>query len=96
MDVEVTEVVVADRHEALRKLVALRKAKKLRQVDVAARMGIGQPSVSELERGEVPPKVETLERYAAAISGTLKFVVLDIVEKEEGDADGSGSTEAGA
>lgn len=59
----------------LNALVKRRRALGLRQVDVAARMGIGQPSVSELERGEISPKLSTLQRYARAVDAELEFVV---------------------
>jgi transcriptional regulator with XRE-family HTH domain len=39
-------------------------------------MDIGQPSVSELERGEVVPKIVTLERYAEAVGVKLKVVLV--------------------
>lgn len=61
----------------LAQLVALRKDKGLRQVDVAASMGVGQPSVSELERGETNPRLDTLQRYAAAIGVSIEFKVVE-------------------
>lgn len=65
----------------LAQLVALRKSKSLRQVDVAEKMGVGQPSVSELERGETNPKLDTLQRYAAAIGVHIEFEVVDDGDK---------------
>ena len=64
-------------NELLSELVQLRKDKGLRQVDVAASMGVGQPSVSELERGETNPKLDTILRYASAIGVQIKFEVVD-------------------
>lgn len=61
----------------LAQLVALRKEKQLRQVDVAASMGVGQPSVSELERGETNPRLDTLQRYARAIGVRIEFEVVN-------------------
>lgn len=61
----------------LAQLVALRKDKDLRQVDVAASMGVGQPSVSELERGETNPRLDTLQRYARAIGVRIEFEVVE-------------------
>ena len=58
-------------------LVAMRLAKKLRQVDVAESMGVGQPSVSEFERGETNPRLDTLQRYARAIGARIEFEVVD-------------------
>lgn len=74
------------RAELLNDLVALRRASGLRQVDVAAAMGVGQPSVSELERGETSPKLSTLQRYARAIGAKIDFSVT-----EGGEKDGGGS-----
>lgn len=45
----------------------------IRQVDVAKAMGVGQPTVSELERGVVSPKVSTLQAYARAVGFKLKL-----------------------
>ena len=69
--------------ELLAQLVDLRKKKAketpgaFRQVDVAKAMGVGQPSVSELERGETNPKLNTILRYAEAIGVQIKFEVID-------------------
>lgn len=70
------------RAELINRLVEIRQEKKLRQVDIAAAMGIGQPSVSEFERGMVDPKLSTLQRYARAVGVELKLEV-----KESGDAE---------
>jgi transcriptional regulator with XRE-family HTH domain len=61
----------------LRKDKAKRNAGQYRQVDVAKAMGVGQPSVSELERGETNPRLDTILRYAAAIGVEIKFEVVD-------------------
>lgn len=68
-------------------LVELRKGSDplIRQVDVAKRMGIGQPSVSEFERGEFEPKISTIQRYARAVGAKLKLSV----EYEEAEDSGS-------
>lgn len=62
--------------DLLKQLVALRHEKKLRQVDVAQKMGVGQPSVSELERGETNPRLDTIQRYAHAIGVSIEFKVV--------------------
>lgn len=46
-----------------------------RQVDVARKMGIGQPALSEFERGGTSPRMETVQRYARALGLELVFVV---------------------
>lgn len=65
----------AKRAELLRNLVEARKKAELRQVDVAEKMGIGQPSVSEFERGETSPKLETLQKYAEAVGVTIHMYI---------------------
>lgn len=73
------------RDEVLRNLVEHRKRSGLRQIDVAESMGIGQPSVSELERGETSPKLETLQRYARAIGATIHIhIAPDNSEEDNG------------
>ncbi|MFJ6669998.1 XRE family transcriptional regulator [Actinosynnema sp. NPDC091369] len=57
------------------RLTQLREQQGLSQSEVAARMGISQPRVSQLERGEVDQMVvDTLERYITALGGHLRFV----------------------
>ncbi|MEU4448077.1 XRE family transcriptional regulator [Actinosynnema sp. NPDC050801] len=57
------------------RLARLREQRGLSQSQVAARMGISQPRVSQLERGEVDQLVvETLHRYVAALGGHLRVV----------------------
>lgn len=71
--------------DILAELVRIRLAKGIRQQDVAEAMNIGQPSVSELERGLTSPKLSTLIKYATAVGATLELgVTLD-----DGPTDGS-------
>jgi predicted XRE-type DNA-binding protein len=57
------------------RLARLREQQGLSQSEVAARMGISQPRVSQLERGDVDQMVvDTLERYVAALGGRLRVV----------------------
>lgn len=74
-----------NRADVLTALVDYRKRKEIRQVDVARDMGIGQPSVSELERGMTSPRMETVQRYARALGLELVFVVRGLdYDDEEG------------
>lgn len=57
-------------------LVERRKELGLRQSDIAEALGVGQPSISELERGYTSPKFETLQRYARAIDASIEFEVV--------------------
>lgn len=55
-------------------LVEVRKERQLSQMDVAARMGVRQPTVSGFEK-QSDPRVSTLQRYARAVEAKLRFVV---------------------
>ncbi|MPZ65011.1 MAG: helix-turn-helix domain-containing protein [Pseudonocardiaceae bacterium] len=57
---------------ALQRLVELRKRAGLRQVDVAARMGVSKARVSHIEHGAVAT-IELLARYLDAIGGRLEI-----------------------
>lgn len=48
-------------------LIALRKQEGLTQTEVAARMGIRQPTLAGIEADGSDPRVSTLLRYADAI-----------------------------
>lgn len=56
-------------------LVRLREAQKIPQTEVAKRMGVGQPTVSEFENSANDPRVSTLQRYARAVSARLDLRV---------------------
>lgn len=57
------------------RLAQLRQELKLSQGEVAKRMGISQPRVSQLESGDVGQmEVDTLSRYVLALGGRLKLV----------------------
>ncbi|MET1072854.1 MAG: XRE family transcriptional regulator [Umezawaea sp.] len=57
------------------RLALLREQAGLTQTELAARMGVSQPRVSQLEKGEVGQmEVDTVSRYVAALGGRLKIV----------------------
>ncbi|WP_018682014.1 XRE family transcriptional regulator [Actinokineospora enzanensis] len=57
------------------RLAQLRQEVQLSQAEVARRMGISQPRVSQLECGDVGQmEVDTLSRYVLALGGRLKLV----------------------
>ena len=57
------------------RLAQLRQELKLSQGEVAKRMGISQPRVSQRESGDVGQmEVDTLSRYVLALGGRLKLV----------------------
>src|SRR5215470_11075199 len=57
----------AERRQLVEELAGLRKAARLSQTEVAARMGTSQSAVARLEGGDADVRASTLERYAAAI-----------------------------
>ena len=64
---------------------SLREAKGLSQSELARRIGSTQPAVARLEAGGVAPRVETLERIAAALDMEL---VLEFAGPPSGDRRG--------
>lgn len=63
------------RHRLLDTLVALRKRLGLTQTEVARRMGVKQPMVSEFENEGSDPRLSTIQRYARAVEGTVRWQV---------------------
>jgi DNA-binding XRE family transcriptional regulator len=55
------------------RLAELRKRRGLTQNQVAARMGISVSRVSQIEKGDVSTR-DVLDRYVAALGGTLNLV----------------------
>jgi len=49
------------------KLKKIRLEKSLRQIDVAAKAGINGNYYAKVERGEVKPSIETIERLCKAL-----------------------------
>lgn len=59
------------RHKLLDSLVALRKALKLTQSEIAKRMQVRQPTVSGFETEASDPKFSTVQRYARAVGARI-------------------------
>ncbi|KAA5837180.1 XRE family transcriptional regulator [Saccharopolyspora hirsuta] len=56
------------------RLAELRKKVGLTQTELAERMGIGQPRVSAIERGDIESHtVATLRSYVEALGGTIQL-----------------------
>lgn len=77
---ETTEVQaqVAAQVEDMRREVGLsqlREELSLSQTQVAAAMGIKQPSVAKMEQPDNDPRLSTLKRYVAALGGELSLDV---------------------
>lgn len=63
------------RRDLMDELSAARRAHGLSQTAIAARMGTSQSAVARLERGDLDPRLSTLERYAAAVGRTVDWHV---------------------
>ena len=63
----------AERRRLVGELAGLRKAARLSQTEVAARMGTSQSAVARLEGGDADVRASTLERYAAAIGSQIAW-----------------------
>jgi len=63
----------AERRRLVGELAGLRKAARLSQTEVAARMGTSQSAVARLESGDADVRASTLERYAAAIGSQITW-----------------------
>ena len=58
--------------EITQELVRIRERQNLTQHQIAAKMGVSQPLVARLERGDAPNlKLGTLIRYAAAAGSSV-------------------------
>ena len=53
------------------RILAVRRARRLTQRDVARRAGIAEPFLSRIENNHAQPSVSTLERLAGAMGVTL-------------------------
>ena len=75
-ETEETAAVERPRAEARAyRLAELRKARRLTQVEVASAMGVGQPRVSQIERGDLDTaELPTLRKYIEALGGRLRVV----------------------
>ncbi|MFK5257428.1 helix-turn-helix domain-containing protein [Propionibacterium freudenreichii] len=66
-----------DHADMLDKLIEIRKTHHLSQADVAERMGVSQPAVSQLESDDSNPRLGTVRRYAHAVGALLRTEVID-------------------
>lgn len=69
---------VTERVEELRREVGLsqlREELNMSQTQLAATLGIKQPSVAKMEQPDNDPRLSTLKRYVAALGGELSLDV---------------------
>ena len=51
-----------------------RKARKVTQLELAARTGVAHSTVVRIERGQAAPRIETLGRFAEALGVDPKWL----------------------
>lgn len=69
-------VAALERRRLLRELAATRKRLGITQETVAARMETSQSAVARMERGDMNPKLSTIEGYATAIGRRLAWRIV--------------------
>lgn len=73
---------VESRSFLLDMLVGLRRTHGLTQTEVAERMGVTQPTISDLETQTGDPRLSTVQRYARAVGAEL-ILELRLCEPEQ-------------
>ncbi len=69
---------IAEKVEEMRQVVALnmlREELNLSQTQMAAAMGVKQPTVAKMEQADNDPRLSTLKRYVTALGGELSIDV---------------------
>ena len=61
------------RAEIAMRLVDIRRAAGLTQVELAQRMGVPQSTIARVESGLTDPRLSTIQAYVQAAGGTLKI-----------------------
>lgn len=82
------------RQELFNSLVEYRKQSTMTQVQVAALMGVGQPTVSEFESGKVAPRLSTLQKYARALGLKIEFTIQEGSEYSASNVSGERSIDS--
>lgn len=62
-------------HNVVDSLIAVRRERGMTQANVAAGMGVRQPTIAQFETETSDPKVTTVQRYARAVGVRVRFVV---------------------
>lgn len=69
---------IAAKAEEIRQSVALnllREELQMSQTEMAAAMGVKQPTIAKMEQADNDPRLSTLKRYIAALGGELSINV---------------------
>ena len=73
-----SQVRIAAKVEEMRQTIALHQLREelnISQTEMAAAMGIKQPTLAKMEQADNDPRLSTLERYVAALGGELSIDV---------------------
>ncbi|TAT62307.1 XRE family transcriptional regulator, partial [Enterobacter cloacae] len=69
---------IAAKVEVMRRIVALNQLREelnISQTELAAAMGVKQPTVAKIEQPGNDPRLSTLKRYVSALGGELSIDV---------------------
>ena len=69
---------IAAKVEEMRQTIALHQLREelnISQTEMAAAMGIKQPTLAKMEQADNDPRLSTLNRYVAALGGELSIDV---------------------
>lgn len=69
---------IAAKVEEMRQTIALNRLREelnMSQTEMAAAMGVKQPTVAKMEQADNDPRLSTLKRYVAALGGELSIDV---------------------
>ncbi|MEZ2584168.1 helix-turn-helix domain-containing protein [Kluyvera intermedia] len=69
---------ITEKVEVMRQVIALnmlREELNLSQAEVAAAMGVKQPTIAKMEQADNDPRLSTLKRYVTALGGELSMEV---------------------
>ena len=69
---------IAAKVEEMRQTIALHQLREelnISQTEMAAAMGIKQPTLAKMEQADNDPRLSTLKRYVAALGGDLSIDV---------------------
>ena len=72
------QVRIAAKVEEMRQTIALHQLREelnISQTEMAAAMGIKQPTLAKMEQADNDPRLSTLKRYVAALGGELSIDV---------------------
>ena len=73
-----SQVRIAAKVEEMRQTIALHQLREelnISQTEMAAAMGIKQPTLAKMEQADNDPRLSTLNRYVAALGGELSIDV---------------------